>query len=258
MFTNGYEVRKACRDGFKDQTSGMAPGFVQANLVILPQSKAWDFLVFAQRNPKPCPILEVGEIGSYNTKFLASNADIRTDFPKYRVYRDGIMTEEITDLKSLWQDDFVFFLIGCSFSFEEALLTAGLDIRHITEDVNVPMYKTNITCNGAGDFLDTPMVVSMRPFKIEDVDKAVAITREYPGVHGAPVHIGDPESIGINNINNPDWGNKVTIKDGEVPVFWACGVTPQMAATVSKPPLMITHAPGHMLVGDIKNAEYKI
>ena len=258
MYDTGKAVREACKSGFNRQTSGLAKGYVQANLVILPKERAWDFMVFAQRNPKPCPILEVGEVGSYKSTFLSIGGDIRTDLPRYRVYKYGEMVEETTDLIDLWQDDFVFFLIGCSFSFEEALLSSGLDIRHITEDVNVPMYKTSITCSGAGEFLDTPMVVSMRPFKSQDIIKAVSITREYPGVHGAPVHIGNPEVIGINDINNPDFGDKVTINPGEVPVFWACGVTPQMAAMVSKPPLMITHAPGHMFVGDLKNYEFKI
>ncbi len=259
VYNSGEKVRKACRNkSLTKQTSGLAPGFVQANLVILPKDWAWDFIVFAQRNPKPCPILEVGELGDYTTKFLAKSADIRTDLPKYRVFKNGKMEDEVTDLINLWQDDYIYFLIGCSFSFEEALLYSGLEIRHITQNRNVPMYKTNIICSAAGRFKETPMVVSMRPFKTTDVIKAVTITREFPGVHGAPVHIGNPEIIGIEDINRPDWGDSVTIDKDEVPLFWACGVTPQMAATVAAPPIMITHSPGHMFVGDLKNYEFKI
>jgi uncharacterized protein YcsI (UPF0317 family) len=258
-FKTGEEVRLACREGkWQKQTSGLAYGYVQANLVILDKEWAWDFLVFAQRNSKSCPIIEMGDTGSYKTKFLASGADIRTDLPRYRVYEEGKLKEELTDISLLWSDRLVFFLIGCSFSFEEALLDAGIEIRHITEDKIVPMYVTNIICAGAGRFPDSPMVVSMRPLSATDAMKAVIITREYPGVHGAPVHLGNPQAIGIKDINTPDFGDKVTIKDGEIPVFWACGVTPQMAAIVAKPPLMITHAPGHMFVGDKKNNEYRI
>ncbi len=259
MFDTGKEVRKACREGtWTTQTSGLAYGFVQANLVILSKEWAWDFLVFAQRNPKPCPVLEVGEEGSPLTRFLADGADIRTDLPRYRVYEHGVMKEEIADISPLWREDFVFFLLGCSFSFEQALLEADLEVRHISEGKNVPMYATNIICSSAGRFADTPMVVSMRPFMPKDAMKAVVVTREFPAVHGAPVHLGSPAQIGIKEINSPDWGDRVTIKDGEIPVFWACGVTPQMAAMVARPPLMITHSPGHMFVGDRKNYEYKI
>ena len=259
MFTTGQEVRKACRDGqWAGQTSGLAYGFVQANLVILPQDWAWDFLVFAQRNPKPCPVLEVGERGGYTTRFLADGADIRSDLPLYRVYEQGVMKQEIPDISHLWRDDFVFFLIGCSYSFEQALLEAEVEVRHISENKNVPMYATNISCAGAGRFPDVPMVVSMRPLTPGAAMKAVTITREFPSVHGAPVHMGNPGAIGIKDINAPDWGDRVTIREGEIPVFWACGVTPQMAAAVAKPPLMITHVPGHMFVGDRKNFQYRI
>lgn len=259
MYKTGEQIRLACRNNeFNSQTSGTAPGFVQANLVILPKDWAWDFIVFAQRNPKPCPILEVGEVGDFNTRFIAVNGDIRTDLPKYRIYKNGILTDEVMNITKYWQDDFVFFLIGCSFSFEEALISEGLEIRHITQGVNVPMYKTNIICESAGRFKGTPMVVSMRPFNSANAKLAADITREYPGVHGAPVHIGNPEIIGISSIDSPDWGDKVSLKPNDIPVFWACGVTPQMAATVAKPPLMITHAPGHMFVGDKKNHEFRI
>jgi uncharacterized protein YcsI (UPF0317 family) len=239
-------------------TAGLANGFVQANLVILPQSWAFDFLLFAQRNPKPCPVLEVGEPGDPYTHFVADRADIRTDVPKYRVYRDGQLTDEPLAITDLWQDDFVFFLLGCSFSFEQALLLAGMELRHHREKVNVPMYKTNLICHAAGKFKPTPMVVSMRPFKAADAIRAVEITRDYPAVHGSPVHVGNPADIGIANIDAPDWGDRVTIRQNETPVFWACGVTPQMAALVAQPPLMITHAPGHMFVSDRKDTEYRL
>ena len=258
-YENSLELREAARNGkFKGQTSGQANGCVQANLVILPESWAFDFLLFAQRNPKPCPIIEVGSVGEYLTKHIAQNADIRTDIPKYRVFKNGEIVEERFDLLDIWQDDFVYFLLGCSFSFEQALLAADLEIRHISEKVNVPMYNTNIPCREAGKFKASPMVVSMRPFKAKDAIKAIEITRDYPSVHGSPIHFGNPREIGIKDINKPDYGDAVTIRENEVPVFWACGVTPQKAAMVAKPPIMITHTPGHMFVGDIKDKDFKI
>ncbi len=255
----GKEVREACRSGrFRSQTSGLAKGFVQANLVILPQSWAWDFLLFAQRNPKPCPVLEVGEVGDPYTRFLAEGADIRTDLPKYRLYKEGKQVQEMDDLRSVWREDWVYFLIGCSFSFEQALLESGLEVRHISEGRNVPMYQTNIPCADAGRFKDCRVVVSMRPFSDSDQQKAIEITRKYPSVHGAPLFAGDPKKIGIENLNQPDWGEAVTIQEGETPLFWGCGVTPQLAAMIAKPPLMITHAPGHMFVGDKLNKDFEI
>ncbi len=258
-YEHSDELRKAIGNGiFTTQTSGQANGYVQANLVVLRKEWAFDFLLFAQRNPKPCPIIEVGNEGCYLAKYIADNADIRTDIPKYRVFRYGELVEERSDLIDIWQDDFVFFLLGCSFSFEQALLAADLEIRHITEKVNVPMYNTNILCREAGKFKASQMVVSMRPFKAKDAIKAVEITRDYPSVHGSPIHFGDPSVIGIKDICKPDYGDAVTIKENEVPVFWACGVTPQKAAMTAKPPLMITHSPGHMFVGDIKDERFKI
>ena len=255
----GNTVRTAVREGIiTGPTSGMAPGYVQANLAILPREWAFDFLLFAQRNPKPCPIIEAGDPGNPFTRFCAAEADVRIDIPKYRVYRHGELVEERPDILELWQDHFVYFLLGCSFSFEEALIRAGLEIRHIEEGVNVPMYKTQIMCHAAGKFKKTPMVVSMRPFNAKDAIKAVEITREFPSVHGSPVHMGNPEEIGITDLSRPDFGDPVTINDDETPLFWACGVTPQMAAMVARPPLMITHAPGHMFVGDKKDHEFKI
>ena len=206
-------------------------------------------MLFCQRNPKPCPLLYVLEAGDY---LLSNDIDIRTDIPKYRIYENGVLIDEVYDIKEHWRDDFVSFIIGCSFSFEEALLRAGLRIKHIEDEKIVPMYKTSISCISAGQF-HGEMIVSMRPFKPIDAIKAVEITSRYPRVHGSPVHIGNPLDIGITDINKPDYGETVDIADGEVPVFWACGVTPQSVVMSSKPSICITHAPGHMLVLDDLN-----
>ncbi len=259
MFNSGKDIRKVIRsDEWTCPTSGQAPGCVQANLAILTRDWAYDFLLFAQRNPKPCPILEVGDTGSWKTSVIAEGGDIRRDIPRYFVYKNGEKTEELLNLMDRWQEDFVYFLLGCSFSFEQALLSAGLEVRNITEGRNVPMYITNILCRDAGRFQNVPMVVSMRPFTPEKARRAAEVTRMYPAVHGAPVQIGDPEAIGIRDISKPDFGDSVTIAEGEIPVFWACGVTPQMAVMRAKPPLMISHAPGHMFVGDIKDEEFAL
>lgn len=253
----GEQVREKIRSGkLTKPTPGLAYGYTQANLVILPSRYALDFAIFCQRNPKPCPVLDICEAGKFNPFMTAPNADLRTDIPKYRVYRHGELTEEVTDIKHLWSDDLVSFLIGCSFTFEKALTDAGIGIRHIEENRNVPMYITNIECNPAGIF-NGPMVVSMRPIPEDLVEKAVAVTARFPRVHGAPVHIGEPEKIGIKYISKPDFGDSVTIKKGEVPVFWACGVTPQAAVMRVKPELVITHAPGHMFITDIKDDDLK-
>ncbi len=252
------KVRSLIREGaLSSPTAGMCGGYAQANLVILPKELAYDFLLFAQRNPKACPVLEVLDAGERAVKYMAKDADIATDLPKYRVYEHGKLTGEYTDIVNLWRPDFVSFLIGCSFSFEEELLEANITVRHIEEQCNVPMYLTNIPCVRAGSFSGN-MVVSMRPIPHRDVPKAVAVTAAMPRVHGAPIHIGCPEAIGIKKINQPDFGDKVTIKEGEVPVFWPCGVTPQAALMTSKPPFAITHAPGHMFITDVKNVELKI
>jgi uncharacterized protein YcsI (UPF0317 family) len=238
-------------------TSGLAPGQVQANLVVLPQDLAYDFLRFCVANPKPCPIIEVTEAGSPEPARSAPGADLRTDVPRYRVFRDGELAEEVEDVSSLWREDLVAFLIGCSFTFERALLAAGLPVRHIEERVNVPMYRTSIDCEPAGAFAG-PMVVSMRPYEPAQALRAVQITSRFPTVHGAPVHLGDPEAIGIADLAEPDYGDAVSVRAGEVPVFWACGVTPQAAAAAARPELMITHAPGHMFVTDLRDDEQAI
>ncbi|TQR17157.1 putative hydro-lyase [Psychrobacillus lasiicapitis] len=238
-------------------TAGMAKGYTQANLAILKKEHAFDFLLFCQRNPKSCPLVDVTEIGSYTPSLIGNEADIRTDIPKYRIYKDGVFTDEVTDIKGYWEEDMVAFLIGCSFTFETPLLEAGIPIRHIEEECNVPMYKTNIACEKAGVF-EGPMVVSMRPMSHKDAIRAVQITSRFPGVHGAPIHIGDPAQIGISDIEKPDFGDAVTIKEGEIPVFWACGVTPQAVAMQSKPSIMITHAPGCMFISDLKDEKLSV
>ena len=251
------EMRKRIRSGeYTGQTSGLCPGYAQANLVVLPKEYAYDFLLFAQRNPKACPLLEVTDTGSRLLKEIAPGADLATDLPRYRIYENGLMTGEYTDVERFWRDDLVSFLIGCSFSFEGDLLAADVPVRQIEEGKNVPMYDTDIPCASAGVFRGN-MVVSMRPIPYELVPKAVQITASMPRVHGAPVHIGDPAAIGIEDLARPDYGEAVTVREGEVPVFWPCGVTPQNALLRSKPSFAITHAPGHMLISDVKNVNLK-
>jgi uncharacterized protein YcsI (UPF0317 family) len=247
------EARRLIRQGgWAGHTSGMADGYVQGNVVILPQAYAADFLLYCQRNPKPCPVLAVGEVGKASLPSMGADIDICTDVPRYRVWRDGELVSEPTDISSLWRDDLVSFVIGCSFSFEEALLQAGLRLRHIEQQRNVAMYRTNIATEAAGPF-SGPMVVSMRPFKAQDAIRAIQITSRFPDVHGAPVHMGDPAQIGIADLSQPDYGDAVDVLQGEIPVFWACGVTPQAALRQAKPPLCITHAPGAMLITDLLN-----
>lgn len=255
LMLDSGEIRRLIRKGKWDKpTSGIAPGFTQANLVILPRAYAFDFLLFCQRNPKPCPLLEVLEPGQFRPVSLSKDADIRTDVPRYNVFRNGTLDRTVTDIRRLWRDDFVTFLLGCSFSFEEALLESGIPVRHIEENKNVSMYVTSLACRPAGIFRG-PMVVSMRPIPPDKVARAVQITARYASVHGAPVHIGDPSKIGIKNLKKPDFGDAVTIKKGEIPVFWACGVTPQAAVIRAKPEICITHVPGHMFVSDVRNEE---
>ena len=250
----GAEQRRRIRVGsFSGPTAGLAAGNVQANLAILPKAYAHDFLRFAMSNPRPCPVLAVSEPGDPRLPTLADDLDIRTDVPRYRVWRDGELVEEPTDITRHWRDDLVIFAIGCSFSFEEALLEDGIEIRHITHNSNVPMYRTNIPCVPAGMF-HGPMVVSMRPMKPADAIRAVQITSRFPSVHGAPVHLGLPEMIGIADIGKPDYGDAVPVGPDEIPVFWACGVTPQAVIAQARPSFCITHAPGSMLITDLRNS----
>ena len=249
------EARLAVRRGLHaGPTPGLAPGFVQGNLAVLPAAYAADFLRFCHLNPKPCPVIGMSEPGRPTIPRLGADLDIRTDIPGYCLFRDGEHVQDLGDLKSVWQDDFVAFAIGCSFSFEEALLEAGVPIRHIERGCNVPMFRTSIATAQAGPF-GGPMVVSMRPLKPADAIRAVQITSRFPGVHGAPVHFGDPAAIGIKDIAHPDFGDAVDILPGEVPVFWACGVTPQSAIRAARPPVSITHKPGCMLVTDLRNSQ---
>ncbi len=243
------EVRAAIRAGELDgPTAALAPGFTQANLVVLPEADAFDFLRFCLANPRPCPVLEVLEPGSHEPVQTAPGADLRTDLPRYRVYRRGELVEEPTSVQ--WREDLVAFLIGCSFTFERALLAAGLPVRHIEQGVNVPMYRTAVACRPAGRF-SGPLVVSMRPMTMDQAIRATEITSRYESTHGGPVHIGDPAALGIASLAVPDYGDAVEIRRDEVPVFWACGVTPQAVAAASRPELMITHAPGHMFITDL-------
>ena len=251
------ELRRKIRTGeHTGNTSGLAPGFVQCNVVILPAASAHDFLRFCQLNPKPCPLVAVGEPGCTALPTLG-DIDIRTDVPGYRVFRDGAMTEEVTDITGLWRDDFVTFALGCSFSFEEALLADGLEVRNVSQGVNVPMYRTSIDCTAAGSFAGK-MVVSMRPFRAGDAIRAIQICTRVPSVHGAPIHFGDPAQIGIADLARPDYGDAVRVDQGEIPVFWACGVTPQVALAAARLPLAITHRPGCMLVTDVRNSQLAV
>ncbi len=254
----GRDARLAIRAGrYRGPTAGIARGFVQGNLAILPAALAAEFQRFCHLNPKPCPLLASSAPGDPRLPTLADDLDIRIDVPRYRVFRHGELVDEPNDIRAHWRDDLVAFVLGCSFSFEEALLDAGIELRHITCDVTVPMYRTSIATVPAGPF-HGPMVVSMRPMKPADAIRAIQITTRFPAVHGAPVHIGKPELIGIEDISKPDYGDPVPIRDDELPVFWACGVTPQSVVATVKPEFCITHYPGTMLVTDRRNTEFAI
>jgi uncharacterized protein YcsI (UPF0317 family) len=248
-------VRLAARSGeLTGQTSGLAMGYVQANLVVLPRDWAYDFLLFCQRNPKPCPLLDVTEVGDPRPARIAADADVRTDISQYRVFRNGELIDEPADIRKHWRDDLVAFLIGCSFTFENALLAAGVPVRHIELNRNVPMYRTNRPCRPAGRF-HGPLVVSMRPMTVEQTIRATTVCARFPRAHGTPVHVGDPAALGIADIGKPDYGDPPEIRPGEAPLFWACGVTPQAVVMQSKPPLVITHKPGHMFLTDLRDSE---
>ena len=248
------QVRAAIRRGEIDfPTAGMCAGYAQANLVILPPEYAADFEEYTRLNPFPCPVLEIVK-GSPLTHAMGEGASLVTDIPRYRVYENGVFTKELTDASAYWKEGYVGFLIGCSFSFEEALLAAGIPVRHIEQGCNVPMFKTSIATKKAGPF-EGPMVCSMRPMTPEQAQRAYEITAAMPNVHGAPVQIGHPEAIGVTDVMKPDYGDPVEIREGEIPVFWPCGVTPQAAVENAKPPIVITHAPGHMFITDIRNAD---
>ena len=257
-YSDAREARQAIRRGeWVRPTGGLAPRNAQGNLVILPERLATDFLRFCQRNPKPCPLLAVSEPGDPFLPTLGEDVDIRSDVPLYRVWRDGKLVEEVTDIGALWRPDLVSFVLGCSFSFEHALIDAGIELRHLKQGRNVAMYQTSIQTVPAGPF-HGPMVVSMRPMTAANAIRAVQITARVPAVHGAPVHLGDPSLIGIGDISKPDFGDAVDIMPDELPVFWACGVTPQAVVMAVAPEFCITHAPGYMLVTDLLNTDLAI
>ena len=231
----------------------MAVGFVQCNVVILPAENAMDFLRFCQINPKPCPLIAVGDPGATALPGLG-DIDIRTDVPRYCVFRQGKITEEVTDIAALWRSDLVSFALGCSFSFEDALVADGLEVRNVSQGLNVPMYHTDIHCAEAGPF-SSNMVVSMRPFSARDAIRAIQICTRFPAVHGAPIHLGDPRLIGIEDLERPDYGDAVQVHETEIPLFWACGVTPQVALAAARLPFAITHSPGCMLITDVRNSQ---
>ncbi len=250
------EARDLFRGGVRHQTAGWAKGYAQANLVAVPQDWAYDVLLFALRNPKPCPILDVTDPGDPATA-LAPGADLRRDLPSYRVWEGGTCVANVDDVSAYWRPDLVGFLIGCSFTFESALLRAGVPVRHLEAKSNVPMYVTNQRCRPSGR-VSGPLVVSMRPIPAQLVSVAVQVTARYPAVHGAPVHVGQPEALGITDLDQPDFGDPVVVGPGEVPVFWACGVTPQAAVIESRPPFAISHVPGHMFITDVPDSVYEI
>jgi uncharacterized protein YcsI (UPF0317 family) len=255
---SGLAARHAIRPGaFTGPTSGLAPGYVQGNLAILPKALAPEFLRFCRLNPKPCPVIGMSEPGDPRVPELGQDLDIRTDLPRYRVWKNGELVDEPPDIRAVWRNDLVSFVIGCSFSFEESLMADGLEIRNISLGCHVSMYRTSIETTPARPF-HGPMVVSMRPFKPAHAIRAIQITTRFPAVHGAPVHIGKPELIGIRDLQKPDYGDAVPVREDELPVFWACGVTPQSVIATVKPEFCITHYPGCMLVTDRKNAEFAI
>lgn len=249
------EARALFRGGLEASTSGWCAGWTQANLIAVPRDLAYDVLLFAQRNPKSCPVLDVTEPGEISAATFGG--DLRTDLPGYRVYEDGRLVAEVPDVREAWREDLVAFLIGCSFTFEDALLAAGVPLRHVDEGRNVAMYRTNRPCRPAGS-MSGPLVVSMRPVAAEQVATAVRVTSRYPAVHGAPVHVGDPGALGITDLDSPDYGEPVAVRASEVPVFWACGVTPQAAVMTSRPPFAIGHAPGMMAVTDARDADHLV
>jgi uncharacterized protein YcsI (UPF0317 family) len=249
----GASLRSRMRSGeINRHTSGLADDLVQCNLVVLPEAEARDFLLYCQRNPKPCPVVAVSEVGDPSMPTLGTDIDLRTDLPRYRVWRHGELVSEPADVREVWRDDLVAFAIGCSFSFEWAMRTEGIRLRHIEQDRNVSMYRTDIATQRAGAF-GGALVVSMRPLVAADAIRAIQITSRFPAVHGAPVHIGDPSRIGIRDLAQPEYGDAVEVLPHEIPVFWACGVTPQAALEQARPSLCITHAPGSMLITDLLN-----
>ena len=253
-----HKARLMIRAGeHRGHTASLAPGYVHGNLCILPADYALEFAAFCQRNPKPCPLIGMSAPGDPRIPALAEDMDIRTDLPQYRIFRDGELVDEPSDIIDLWRDNMVSFVLGCSFSFEEALVDVGIQLSHIERGENVAMYKTNIDTVPAGRF-HGKMVVSMRPLKPADAILAIQITSRFPGVHGAPVHLGLPHVIGIDDLKTPFAGDRPRMEDDEIPVFWACGVTPQVAVEQVRPPICVTHAPGCMVVTDLLNSSLAV
>jgi len=252
-------LREAIRSGqYCSHTAGLGRGKLQANLAIMPEAYALDFMRYCQRNPKPCPLTGVSDTGNPYLSTLGHDIDIRTDVPAYNIYRNGQLDESVNDISDFWQDDFVAFALGCSFTFEHALQRAGIPMWHIDHNLTVPMFRSNIETVAAGPFSGT-MAVSMRAVPEARVDEVVAISQRFPLAHGAPVFWGDPAELGIQDITRPDWGDAVPVASGHIPVFWACGVTPQIALETAQLPLCITHKPGHMLITDVpEDAEVPI
>ncbi len=250
------EIRRMNRENrLDDHTAGMSLGYLQGNVAILPADHAMDFFRFCQRNPKPCPLVGVSATGDPLLPTLGQDVDVRTDLSRYNVYRDGELAEQVTDIADLWRDDFVTFVIGCSFSFEQALMSEGVPLRHIAENKTVPMYRTNVPTVASGPFSGTT-VVSMRPLSVADTIRAIEITSRFHQAHGAPVHFGEGATIGIADLAKPDWGDAMDFRNSEIPVFWACGVTPQVAVRNARPSICITHAPGRMLVTDVRGGDF--
>ncbi len=249
------QARALFREGLRTPTSGWCSGWTQANLVAVPHELAYDLLLFAQRNPAACPVLDVTETGEVAADIF--DGDLRTDLPGYRVYEEGRLVAEPDDVREVWREDLVAFLIGCSFTFEGPLLEAGVPVRHLDAGTNVSMYRTRRPCRSAGS-LGGPLVVSMRPVPAAQVATAVRVTSRYPDVHGAPVHVGDPQALGIDDLGAPDFGAPPRMLPGDVPVFWACGVTPQAAVMASRPPFAIGHAPGMMAITDARDSAYVV
>ncbi|MEM9062426.1 MAG: putative hydro-lyase [Pseudomonadota bacterium] len=250
------EIRREIRASrYRGQTAGFAPGNLQANLAILGDGFADEFHEFCRINAQPCPLVGVSGRGDPRMPMLG-DIDIRTDIPSYNIYRHGTLEGSVPDISELWTDDMVAFALGCSFTFERALADAGIRMKHIEQNRTVPMYKTNIALKSVGPF-SGGMVVSMRPIPRDQVDLAISVTSQYPHAHGAPVHVGEGDAIGVGDIGAPDWGETAEFGEGDVAVFWACGVTPQNVLTEARPPICITHTPGRMLVTDITEDEAK-
>ena len=249
-------ARARFREGLAGPTAGVARGHTQANLISVPADWAYEMLLFCQRNPKPCPVLDVTDAGSVTT-VLAPDADLRTDLPRYRVWENGELVDEPTDVREHWRGDLVSFLIGCSFTFEWALTAAGVPVRHVEQGRNVPMYVTSWQCRPAGR-LRGPMVVSMRPVPPGLLSAAIRESSLLPAVHGGPVHCGDPSGLGIEDLGRPDFGDPVDFEPDDIPVFWACGVTPQAAVMASRPPFALTHAPGQMFLSDARDVQFRV